>query len=44
MVKCSECGSEMRRTSKINSSNSIIETWTCTDCGNTKEICTGLIN
>jgi len=32
----------MKKISSMNSSNAIIETWECQECGWKKEICTGL--
>jgi DNA-directed RNA polymerase subunit M/transcription elongation factor TFIIS len=40
--ECKECQSLMKKTSSINSSNAIIETWECTSCGNKQQVCTGL--
>jgi DNA-directed RNA polymerase subunit RPC12/RpoP len=40
--ECEECKSQMRRLSSINSSNAVIETWECPECGFKKELCTGL--
>lgn len=44
VLNCKECETEMKKTASINSGNANIETWTCPNCGETKQICTGLIN
>ncbi len=42
-IRCDKCGSEMRKTGKLNSGNSIFTEYTCVKCINKKVLCEGVI-
>jgi len=42
-IRCDKCGSEMRKTGKMNSGNSVFSEYTCVKCINKKVLCEGVI-